>query len=97
MSGTESRSIALIGPAGAGKTSLAEAILFITGAIPRQGSVEAGSSTGDASPEARERGSSTELNLSHFEWMGDRFSLIDVPGSPSFSSDALAYLPTGTD
>ena len=88
MSGTETRSIALIGPAGAGKTSLAEAILFTTGAVPRQGSVEAGSSVGDASPEARERGSSTELNLSHFEWIADRFAIVDVPGSPSFAGDA---------
>ena len=88
MSGTQSRSIALIGPAGAGKTSLAEAILHISGAVSRQGSVEAGTSVGDASPEARERGSSTEINFMQFEWMGEPFSLIDIPGSPSFADDA---------
>ena len=88
MSGTQSRSIALIGPAGAGKTSLAEAILHISGAVSRQGSVEAGTSIGDASPEARERGSSTEINFMQFEWMGEPFSLIDIPGSPSFADDA---------
>ena len=88
MSGTQSRSIALIGPAGAGKTSLAEAILHISGAVTRQGSVEAGTSVGDASPEARERGSSTEINFMQFEWMGEPFSLIDIPGSPSFADDA---------
>ncbi len=88
MSGTQSRSIALIGPAGAGKTSLAEAILHISGAVTRQGSVEAGTSIGDASPEARERGSSTEINFMQFEWMGEPFSLIDIPGSPSFADDA---------
>lgn len=92
MSGIDTRSIALIGPAGAGKTSLAEAILFTTGAIPRQGSVEAGTSSGDATPEARERGSSTEMNITHFEWMGDRFSLVDAPGSPSFVEDAAIAL-----
>lgn len=92
MSGTQSRSIALIGPAGAGKTSLAEAILYISGAITRQGSVEAGTSVGDASPEARERGSSTEINFMQFEWMGDPFSLIDIPGSPSFADDAANAL-----
>lgn len=92
MSGCCTRAIALVGPAGGGKTSLAEAILFITGAVPRQGSVQAGSSVGDASPEARERGSSTELNLMHFEWMGDRFALIDVPGAPGFAADGSIAL-----
>ena len=50
-----SRAIALVGPAGTGKTSLAEALLFASGAINRQGSVEAGTTLGDASPEARAR------------------------------------------
>jgi len=86
------RAIALVGPAGTGKTSLAEALLFATGAINRQGSVEAGSTVGDASAEARARGSSTELNLSHFEYMGDRFALIDVPGGAGFAADGLAAL-----
>lgn len=92
MSGSDVRAVALVGPAGAGKTSLAEAMLFVSGAIPRQGSVPAGSSVGDATPEARERGSSTELNLMYFEWMGDGFSLIDIPGSPGFSADGGAAL-----
>jgi elongation factor G len=54
------RAIALVGPAGAGKTSLAEALLFASGTTDRQGSTANGSSTGDASPEARARGGSTE-------------------------------------
>ena len=49
------RAIALVGPAGTGKTSLTEALLFASGAITRQGSVEAGTTVGDASPEARAR------------------------------------------
>ena len=68
------RTIALVGPGGAGKTSLAEALLFAAGAIGRQGSVADGSSVGDASPEARARGGSTELNLVHFDYMGDRYA-----------------------
>ncbi|WP_152639755.1 elongation factor G [Sphingobium bisphenolivorans] len=87
MGGSDMRAVALVGPAGAGKTSLAEAMLFIAGAIPRQGSVQGASSVGDASAEARERGSSTELNLMHFDWMGDGFTLIDIAGSPGFSAD----------
>ncbi|MDB5691767.1 MAG: elongation factor [Alphaproteobacteria bacterium] len=85
------RTIALVGPGGAGKTSLAEALLFAAGTVDRQGSVDAGNSVGDASPEARSRGGSTELNLMHFDFMGDRFVVVDSPGSVGFSADgALA-------
>ena len=86
------RAVALVGPAGTGKTSLAEALLYASGTINRQGSVEAGSTVGDASAEARARGSSTELNLLHFDYMGDRFALIDVPGGAGFAADGLAAL-----
>jgi elongation factor G len=81
------RTIALVGPGGAGKTSLAEALLFAAGASGRQGSVADGSSVGDASPEARARGGSTELNLMHYDYMGDRYALIDAPGSVGFAAD----------
>jgi elongation factor G len=86
------RAVALVGPAGTGKTSLAEALLFASGTINRQGSVEAGSAIGDSSPEARARGGSTELNLLHFDYLGDRFALIDTPGSLGFAADGLAAL-----
>jgi len=88
----QTRTIALVGPAGTGKTSLAEALLFASGAVTRQGSVEAGTSLGDASPEARARGGSTELNLFHYDYLGDAFALIDVPGGAGFAADGLAAL-----
>ncbi|MFC7537446.1 elongation factor G [Sphingomonas sp. GCM10030256] len=81
------RAIALVGPAGAGKTSLAEAMLFASGAVDRQGSTSNGSSVGDFSPEARARGGSTELNLMHFDYLGEHFALIDCPGSIGFAAD----------
>ena len=86
------RAVALVGPAGTGKTSLAEALLFASRAINRQGSVEAGSTVGDASPEARTRGGSTELNLFHFDYLSEHFALIDVPGGAGFSADGMAAL-----
>jgi elongation factor G len=86
-----SRTVALVGPGGGGKTSLAEALLFAAGTIDRQGSVDAGTSVGDSSAEARARRGSTELNLMHFDFMGDRFVVVDTPGSVGFSADgALA-------
>ncbi|MEA3059054.1 MAG: elongation factor [Sphingomonadales bacterium] len=86
------RVIALVGPAGAGKTSLAEAMLFAAGATDRLGSTANGSSTGDSSPEARQRGGSTELNLYNFQYLGDDFAVIDVPGSIGFSADGAKAL-----
>jgi elongation factor G len=86
------RAIAIVGPAGTGKTSLAEALLFASGAISRQGSVEAGTCVGDASPEARARRGSTEINLMHFSFLGDHFALIDMPGGTGFAADGHAAL-----
>ena len=82
------RAVAIVGPAGTGKTSLGEALLYAAGAIPRLGAVEAGTSVGDGSPEARSRCGSTELNLLRFAWMGDTYALIDTPGSSGFAADA---------
>ena len=77
------RVIALVGPAGAGKTSLAEAMLFAAGASDRLGATANGSSIGDSSPESRQRGGSTELNLYHFDHLGDSFDPASVP-PPAF-------------
>ena len=86
------RVIALVGPAGAGKTSLAEAMLFAAGATDRLASTANGSSIGDSSPEARQRGGSTELNLYNFDYLGDQFAIIDVPGSIGFAADGARAL-----
>ena len=86
------RAIALVGPAGAGKTSLAEAMLFAAGATDRLGSTANGSSIGDSSPEARARGGSTELNLYNFQYLGDDFAILDIPGSVGFAADGARAL-----
>nr|WP_314445170.1 elongation factor G [uncultured Sphingomonas sp.] len=86
------RAVALVGPAGAGKTCLAEAMLYASGTIDRQGDTAARNSVGDFSPEARARGGSTELNLMHFDWLGESFALIDVPGGTGFQADGARAL-----
>ena len=86
------RVIALVGPAGAGKTSLAEAMLFAAGTTDRLGSTANGSSIGDSSPESRQRGGSTELNLYNFQYLGDQFAVLDSPGSIGFAADGARAL-----
>jgi len=87
------RCIALVGPFQSGKTTLLEAILARTGAIPKAGSVDAGTSTGDASPEARHHKMSVGLTAATTTFMGDSYTFIDCPGSVEFAHDMRAALP----
>ena len=83
------RAIALIGPHGGGKTSLLESIAIVTGAIPRKGSVTAGSSLGDGNSQARARVMSTELNVLTTQYLDEEFTFLDCPGSIEFLGDTL--------
>src|ERR1700742_928150 len=87
------RCIALVGPFQSGKTTLLEAILARTGAIPKAGSVDAGTSHGDASPEARHHKMSVGLSAATVQFMGDSYTFIDCPGSIEFAHDMRAALP----
>ena len=87
------RAVALSGPSGTGKTTLLESMLHVAGRVQRRGSVAQGTSVGDASEEARARGLSTELNIAGFEYLGDRFVVMDCPGSVDFAAEADMVLP----
>ena len=82
------RCAAFVGPYLSGKTTLLESILAATGAINRKGSVNAGNSVGDASPESRARKITTELCVASTEYLGERWSFIDCPGSVELTQDA---------
>ncbi|MGJ0391961.1 MAG: elongation factor G [Methylocystis sp.] len=88
-----SRLIALAGPFQCGKTTLLEAILAHTNAIAKQGSAVESSSVGDASPEARAHKMSVEPNIAFADYMGDRYTFVDLPGSVEFAHDARNILP----
>src|ERR1700752_1273790 len=87
------RCIALLGPFQSGKTTLLEAILARTGAIQRQGTIEAGTTVGDASRESRHHQMSVELSVATTTFMGDSYTFIDCPGSVEFIHDMRAALP----
>lgn len=83
------RTIALVGAAGSGKTTLTEALLHRAGAIPRMGSVEQGTTVSDFEPEEASRGVSLGLSLAYLDWRGEdgstyALTLADTPGHPDF-------------
>lgn len=86
------RVAALVGPYTAGKTSLMEALLFVAGAIPRKGSVAAGTSVGDASAEARSRQMTVEPNLAHCDFLDEPWIFLDCPGSVELAQEAMSAL-----
>ena len=87
------RCIALVGPFQSGKTTLLEAILARTGAVPRMGTVEAGNTVGDAGPESRAHRMSVELTVASTDFLGSTYTFIDCPGSVEFAQDMRAALP----
>jgi elongation factor G len=90
------RTLALLGQAGAGKTSLAEALLARAGAIPAAGSVERGTTVCDYTPHEKSYKHSLKLAVASFEVKsGDaehRVHLLDTPGTPDFVGHALPAL-----
>ena len=86
------RSLALVGPAAAGKTSLSEALLAAAGAIGSAGSLERGTTVSDADPLERKLQHSLHASVMHLHWQGCRLHLIDTPGAPDFIGHSLQAL-----
>ncbi|MCP4303931.1 MAG: elongation factor G [bacterium] len=86
------RNVALVGHSGAGKTTLAEALLYRAGTISRLGRVEEGNTVTDFDPEEHERGHSLSLALAPIEWNGHKINIIDTPGHTDFVADVYAGL-----
>jgi len=86
------RAAALVGPFAAGKTSLLEALLFRSGAVGRQGRIKDGNTVGDSSAEARARLMSVEPTIVATDYLGEKWTLVDCPGSVEFQQDAFNAL-----
>lgn len=87
------RNIALVGPAGAGKTSLAEGLLAKTGAIQTAGSVDRGTTVCDFDPKERELKHTLETAICHMSYKDIRIQLVDTPGYPDFIGRSISVLP----
>ncbi|EPC03089.1 hypothetical protein L861_22530 [Litchfieldella anticariensis FP35 = DSM 16096] len=87
------RNIALTGPAGSGKTTLAEALLTAAGVVNGAGSVERGSTISDTTPEEKALQHSITASVMGLEWKDTWIDLIDTPGYADFQGAALSILP----
>lgn len=85
--------VLLAGPRSAGKTSLAEALLFRAGEINRQGTVEQGTCASDFEKEERDHHHSVYSALLHADHQGKRINILDLPGAPDLIGQAIACLP----
>jgi len=86
------RNVSLVAHHGVGKTSLAEAMLFLAKATNRLGRIADGTTVLDHAPDELQRQITINLGLAQFEWSGHKVNLIDTPGYPDFVGDVYAAL-----
>jgi len=87
------RNIALVGQTGAGKTLLAERLLFATNTIDRMGSIEDGTTFSDWSDEEKQHKHSLRTSMLHFDHEGHMVNMIDAPGLGDFAGLAISVFP----
>lgn len=88
----EIRNIAILGSSGAGKTTLAEAMLYEAGVIKRRGRIEDGNTVSDYFPVEKEYGYSVFSSIISVEWMDRKLNFIDCPGSDDFIGNVVTSL-----
>ena len=76
----EIRNVVLLGHGGSGKTSLAEAMLYVSGAVSRMGKISESNTTSDFDKEEQKRGFSTSTSLIPIEWEKAKINILDTPG-----------------
>ena len=86
------RNIALVGPAGAGKTSITETLLLQAGATRARGSLARGTTVSDFDPQEKRLQHSLDTAICSFTSDGTRINLIDTPGYPDFLGKTLSVL-----
>jgi elongation factor G len=86
------RNLVLLGHGGTGKTSFAEAALFVSGAINRLGRVDDGTTASDFDPDETKRKVSINASLLPIEWDGHKINIIDAPGYADFIGDAYGAM-----
>ncbi len=86
------RTVALVGQGGAGKTTLAEAVLLKAGAIKEAGTVERGTTVSDFDPMEKAYQHSLRASVLHVETQDTRIHVVDTPGYPDFIGQAIGAL-----
>jgi elongation factor G len=86
------RNVAFVGHGGSGKTSLVDALAFVSGASRRHGSIKDGTTLTDYSPDEIERKHSINLALGYAEWLDTKLNLIDTPGYLDYFGEVVTGL-----